>query len=60
MFYSVLWRSAYRYCKLAVIVKFGLYLEDDDDDDCFKVNRHRGIVATPLSGNLCDDVCKLE
>ena len=52
-------RSAYRYCKLAVIVKFGLYLEDNDDD-CFKVNRHRGIVATPLYGNLCDDVCKLE
>ena len=27
MFYSVLWRSAYRYCKLAVFVKFGFYLE---------------------------------
>ena len=27
MFYSVLWRSAYSYCKLVFIVKFGLYLE---------------------------------
>ena len=27
--------------------------DDDDDDDCFKVTRHRGIVATPNGRRYC-------